>query len=858
MIRRFFNLITLLFLLSFVVGVRAQQQLTVSDGTVKKPQAPVDIVSGNYATKSQFVIPGSDLYSMYNGYIDSLSFYPNEVSNGAIPYTSDKDVSIYIKEVSYTQISGLENLTDDDLVFKGKIHVDKDEKGVAYLRFKLIKPYHYKGGNLLIGSEATEKISSKSINFFGSKVSKACYAYVKGITEGQYDFIPKTTFTYYAAPTITDIVTTPTTATVSWTGDAEKYKLRYAPVYFFDDFENGIDRWTVKREGEGNEYTDWRIYSVSSNDNDKSHSGVGALLSRSYVNKQAYHIDNWIISPKVKLAGTLKYWVRDDGKFHEHYDVYVSTTDDEISSFVLLASPGNATSKWIEVSIDLSSLAGQEGYIAFRNADYDQDYLEIDDVGIFPTDGSWTEIADATSPYTIENLTSDSPYAVQIGGIIMDGLIGPCSTQGFIIQGNPVPTVVDAKATAYKASVSWAGYGESYDVQYRAASYNVVYFNEDFDNNLNAWTLVDCHQNTGLNGNGAACRSGKGGFAFRFTTTPPQYLISKELSDIPDGSNLLFYYKNYSTAYTESFAVGYSSTTNDVDAFTFGDVINIQNNQWTAFHEAIPAGTKYICIKCTSDDKHYLFIDDLYIYKNIAAGEWITIPDINDRSVAITGLAPQTKYDLQVRSKKGDKVSKWTDIVEFTTAEEQVLSNLFTDANVWTTYVPSTDTALPEGLTAYTVSSLGNTSANAEPVDYLPKSVPVLLKRVDTSVNTYVADIHIGTEFNDNNLLVAADDVHQPQAHLDYVLYNDEFVLVSGGTLADGLVYLSVPKNYTSRAFTRSIVIGGSEDDGTTGIDSTPTLSEGEDAWFDLSGRKITAPTRKGIYIKNGKKVVVL
>ena len=53
-----------------------------------------------------------------------------------------------------------------------------------------------------------------------------------------------------------------------------------------------------------------------------------------------------------------------------------------------------------------------------------------------------------------------------------------------------------------------------------------------------------------------------------------------------------------------------------------------------------------------------------------------------------------------------------------------------------------------------------------------------------------------------------------------------------------------------------SIVWDGEE---VTGIESlTPTLSEGEGAWYTLDGRKLNGkPTAKGIYINGGRKVVV-
>ena len=57
-----------------------------------------------------------------------------------------------------------------------------------------------------------------------------------------------------------------------------------------------------------------------------------------------------------------------------------------------------------------------------------------------------------------------------------------------------------------------------------------------------------------------------------------------------------------------------------------------------------------------------------------------------------------------------------------------------------------------------------------------------------------------------------------------------------------------------ARAVTRSIVGGN----GTTGIDAIENVTIDNEGWYDLQGRKLqSAPNRKGIYIHNGKKVVV-
>jgi hypothetical protein len=42
----------------------------------------------------------------------------------------------------------------------------------------------------------------------------------------------------------------------------------------------------------------------------------------------------------------------------------------------------------------------------------------------------------------------------------------------------------------------------------------------------------------------------------------------------------------------------------------------------------------------------------------------------------------------------------------------------------------------------------------------------------------------------------------------------------------------------------------------TTGLNLTPSLSQGEGACFDLQGRRVAQP-KKGLYIQNGKKLII-
>jgi hypothetical protein len=61
-----------------------------------------------------------------------------------------------------------------------------------------------------------------------------------------------------------------------------------------------------------------------------------------------------------------------------------------------------------------------------------------------------------------------------------------------------------------------------------------------------------------------------------------------------------------------------------------------------------------------------------------------------------------------------------------------------------------------------------------------------------------------------------------------------------------------------ARASSRAITRGLGGIDGTTGIDAIENVTIDNEGWYDLQGRKLQAkPNRGGIYIHNGKKVVI-
>ena len=204
---------------------------------------------------------------------------------------------------------------------------------------------------------------------------------MSGYNDGYYDygltqenFLPIISFDLITAslqkPTDLAVnVTSFTSAEVSWQGNTNSYNLRYTTytpgtVLFSDDFENGLDQWTVIKNGEGDDWSIWNQRTTRIWQNVTSHSGNGVAMSFSEDGGNVYDADNWLISPLLELGGQMTYWVRDYNVDHDQYDIYVCTTGYDASSFdetdfTKIYEPGDASDEWTEHTVDLSAYAGQ-------------------------------------------------------------------------------------------------------------------------------------------------------------------------------------------------------------------------------------------------------------------------------------------------------------------------------------------------------------------------------------------------------------------------------------------------------------------------------------------------------------------
>ena len=132
---------------------------------------------------------------------------------------------------------------------------------------------------------------------------------------------------------------------------------------------------------------------------------------------------------------------------------------------------------------------------------------------------------------------------------------------------------------------------------------------ENYNLEGEGWSLVDCNEGTNIKSDYPP-HEGNYSFRFRFTSNPPQYLISPKLVSATS-ITMSFYYRNNSNDFSETFQVGYSTTSNSPDAFTWGNEVTANDKTtWKQYKTTFPKGTKYVAIKHTSNDQLYLFLDD--------------------------------------------------------------------------------------------------------------------------------------------------------------------------------------------------------------------------------------------------------
>jgi hypothetical protein len=208
------------------------------------------------------------------------------------------------------------------------------------------------------------------------------------------------------------------------------------------------------------------------------------------------------------------------------------------------------------------------------------------------------------------------------------------------------------------------------------------------------------------------------------------------------------------------------------------------------------------------------------------------------------------------------------------------------DKNNYDVFAPEQDMKVPVGVFAYSVNKIKGDEILLEDVATISKGKVVLLyseeiqtkelytAAIPESANTRadkddepkerICELKVVTKDPNKKDEDQGLDVKLGQV---YMLYNDVFYPTQAGRIPVGGIYLEIKEDKKDEVVTKTrsfLTIGGvadDADDAITAIDNSPLsivhcpLST---SWYDLRGRKLNgAPTTKGVYINNGKKLII-
>ena len=666
---------------------------------------------------------------------------------------------------------------------------------------------------------------------------------------------------------VTDI--TSNSAVASWTGDAPAYNFRYREKTGLDEsFEAGtapagwnINSWVVMPINNYN-MGGTPLFAAD---------GTSCMASIS-VNEstgEALGVDNWLISPMVDLAGTLEFYVADLGaNYIENYGVYVSTTGTAPADFTALedniATQGlmpSAVANWQKKEFDLSAFEGQKGYVAIRHHDAQGYYLFVDAMKIggegVPA-AEWINVNNTTAPVTMEGLAANTTYECQVQGAYEDGNSLWTDLVNFTtLAADAMPTEVTVdNITATTADVNVVGSQDLYNIRYRTAGETSSYF-EGFEYGLasgefpveSGWTAVDADgdgytwytftpdDNTNQYVFDASCMTSAS--YMQNALTPDDWLISPQVK--LDGT-LSFQVRAQDPSYAAEHYAVYVSVGDPTDLTSFVELLpeavsTGTYQEITADLSAYEGQMGYIAFRhfnCT--DMFRLNIDNVTITYGggVEPGEWITVENV-ESPYTITGLDPETKYEVQVQGIVADgTTTEWTPSVFFTTLPDEGGYDEF-----------------------YVVGTFN---------DWNQTETGGRIELAENEEGNYVGTVELeaGAQFK---VITFAEDgstiwfggIDETQAGFYLItpeLLDINIPLIDGSNfkIEEAGTYAITVKEEPGRGLNEPLVMVV---DKITGIENIAVDAQSNE-WYNLNGQKLNGkPVTPGIYINGNKKVIV-
>lgn len=205
----------------------------------------------------------------------------------------------------------------------------------------------------------------------------------------------------------------------------------------------------------------------------------------------------------------------------------------------------------------------------------------------------------------------------------------------------------------------------------------------------------------------------------------------------------------------------------------------------------------------------------------------------------------------------------WEDFKVISENAEKIEGFSFCKDNEYDAFFSKEAMLVPSVLKAYTITGIDENGLVLTPVTEIPAGEVVLLFTEHQEISDFYT-VLTGSEDkpNANNLLKVVTDEKGKTVKLGdvWLLYNDVFYYTQAGTIPQNGIYLAKPEEKPLEK-TRSYYPIAPQGEKTAIVSlradgSVATTTQ--KGWYSLDGRQLpVAPTRKGIYIKDGIKVVI-